>query len=247
MILGYLLAIVLGILMGLFGGGGSVTAVPILIYILGFETKEAIALSLVIVGFNALFNSILHLKNKNIHLKFALIFSILGAVGAYLGGGLATHLSSHFQLGLFAIVMILASTVMLRPPQIAMTEQAPNIPMVSLIAFAVGILTGLVGVGGGFLLVPVLRLSCKLDIKKAIGTSILIITVNALSGFAKYAGTVTIPWEFIIIFTMLTIVGSVLGKYLMNILPAKKLQTGFGIFILLMGVFIIGKSLLLST
>jgi len=196
-ILGLFLAALIGVSLGLLGGGGSILAVPILLYVVGMATKPAIAASLLVVGTTSLVGSMRHWRASNVDARTAIIFGLVSMAGSYSGGRLAANLSDSFQLVLFAIVMLGASVSMFRSRNDE-PAAAPvvRLPLVVVSAAVVGLLTGIVGVGGGFLIVPALVLFSGLPMKRAVGTSLLVIAMNSASGFMAYAGKVPIDWRY---------------------------------------------------
>ncbi|TNF28212.1 MAG: sulfite exporter TauE/SafE family protein [Deltaproteobacteria bacterium] len=248
MILGYSLAILIGLSLGLLGGGGSILTVPVLVYALGMDAKVSIALSLAIVGATALIGSVTHWKAKNVNLKIAAIFGPVAMIGTFLGAKLSVFMSGAAQLILFAIVMIIASFFMIkgRKDTGASEEEVENhklpVGLIIVEGIAVGILTGLVGVGGGFMIVPALVLLAKVPMKQAVGTSLLIIAMKSFAGFLGYMGTTEIPWSFLGVFTSFTAVGIVIGTMLVKHVPQDKLKKIFGYFLIIMGIFILYKN-----
>lgn len=248
MILGYSLAVLIGLSLGLLGGGGSILTVPVLVYALGMEAKLSIALSLAIVGATALIGSITHWKAKNVNLKIAAIFGPVAMAGTFIGAKLSVFMSGAAQLILFAIVMIIASFFMIRGRKDPDTseEESENhkLPVMLIIVegIFVGILTGLVGVGGGFMIVPALVLLAKVPMKQAVGTSLLIIAMKSFAGFLGYMGNVDIPWSFLGIFTSFTAVGIIFGTFLVKYVPQENLKKIFGVFLIVMGIFILYKN-----
>lgn len=255
MILSLFLALLIGLSLGLMGGGGSILTVPILIYILDMEPKTAIALSLAIVGLASLFGSVYQFKRGNVDLKVAAIFTPSAMIGTFTGAKASVLLSSSLQLVIFAIVMLLASYFMFksRPAQEHKKETlknqdgdsifvGQNIPLIIIEGLVVGVLTGVVGVGGGFLIVPALVLLGDIPMKKAIGTSLLVITFKSFSGFIGYIDIIEIPWFFLLKFSTLTILGILLGTYLVKFIPAQKLKKSFSIFLVFMACFILYKN-----
>jgi uncharacterized membrane protein YfcA len=247
-ILGFALAALIGLVLGLLGGGGSILTVPILVYILGFGAKEAIAASLAVVGTVSLFGAIGHGRAGNVDLRLALLFGLFAMAGAYLGSGyLAPFFSGAVQLTLFAVVMLLAALSMFR----GRTEEARNapgeppgvsFPLTIAVGLAVGILTGLVGVGGGFLIVPALVLLARVPMKEAVGTSLLVIAMNSAAGFVGYLGQVEIPWAFLALFTAVAIGGIFAGTYLVRFVSQAQLKRAFAVFLVVMGVFILWQN-----
>ncbi len=242
--IGYLLATLIGLSLGLLGGGGSILTVPILVYIMGMEAKLAIALSLAIVGTTSLIGVISHTRAKNVDFKIAMIFGSIAMIGTFGGAKLSQFLSGEVQLLIFSVIMLLASVFMLKGRQeTEAVEKKLNIPLIAVEGLVVGIITGLVGVGGGFLIVPALVLLAGLSMKRAVGTSLLIIAVNSFSGFAGYINLVEVPWGFLLKFTSFSGLGIIIGSYLVRYVSQKKLKKAFAIFLIFMGAFILYKNL----
>jgi uncharacterized protein len=247
-ILGLALAALIGLSLGLLGGGGSILTVPIFVYVLGFGAKEAIAMSLAVVGATSLFGAVSHWRNGNVNLRVALIFGSVAMVGTYLGARLAVFFSGAAQLVLFALVMLLAAFFMFRrgkPAAVKALEQGALPParmsraLIAVEGMAVGVLTGLVGVGGGFLIVPALVLLGKLPMKQAVGTSLLVIAMKSVTGFAGYLGQVEVPWGFMTLFTAVAVVGILAGTSLVRFVPQEALRRAFAVFLVVMGGFIL--------
>ncbi|PZV18623.1 MAG: permease [Leptolyngbya sp.] len=251
-IIGLVLAGGIGLSLGLLGGGGSVLALPVLVYVMGVAPKSAIAMTLIIVGTVSLLGLIPHWRAGNVNLRTALVFGSATMVGTFTGAKIATlpAVSETFQMLLFAVVMLLAAGFMIyrsaRPIQ-------PDNPLASYPkpvckycwlwllteGLAVGLLTGLVGVGGGFAIVPALVLLAKLPMKQAIGTSLLIIIANSITGFLGYLGHVALDWHLIISFIFAASLGTIPGAYLARHIPAQKLQKSFGYFLLIVATFVL--------
>lgn len=242
--LGYFLATLVGLSLGLLGGGGSILTVPILVYILKMDPKTSIALSLAIVGLTSLVGFFSHYKNKNVDFKAALIFAPLAMIGTFLGARLSQLISAEFQLLLFAIIMLIASVQMFKNKKERHTQtlQSPRYLIIFVQAFIVGIITGVVGVGGGFLIVPALVLLAGLSMKKSIGTSLFVISLNSLTGFIGYIGIVEIPWTFLLGFTAFSILGILIGSKLTQFVSQSTLRKVFAFFLVIMGVFILYKN-----
>lgn len=241
--IGYFLAILIGFSLGLLGGGGSILTVPILVYALNMDAKLSIALSLAIVAFTSLIGVFGHIKNKNVDFKVASIFAPIAMLGTYVGAKLSVYLSGQVQLLLFAIIMLLASTFMLKGRKDTdAVEKELNIPLIIIEGLFVGVITGLVGVGGGFLIVPALVLLTGLPMKRAVGTSLLIISLKSFSGFYGYLDSVNIPWVFLFKFTLFSGFGILLGSYTVKYVPQQRLKKIFAYFLILMGIFIIYKN-----
>jgi len=237
-------AIAIGLSLGLLGSGGSILTVPVLVYLIGQPEKLAIAGSLAIVGAIAAFGSLPYIRSGLVNWRAVALFGFPGMVGTYLGAWLALYVSGAFQLTLFALVMLSASYLMLRPIDFE-TPSAPR-PMwkITLDGLIVGVVTGLVGVGGGFLVVPALVLLGGLAMRKAVATSLVIIAMKSFSGFYKYldvldAEHLELDIDVIILVTLLGIAGSFAGNLLANRIPQTQLKRLFGVFLIIMGSFIL--------
>lgn len=241
--LGYLLAIFIGLSLGLLGGGGSILTVPILVYAVGMEAKLSIALSLAIVGATSLLGVYGHYRKQNVDLKVAAIFGPFAMAGTYGGARLSVFFSGQTQLIMFALIMLIASVFMLRGRKDTEgVEKELNYFLIGVEGIVVGIITGLVGVGGGFMIVPALVLLTGIPMKKAVGTSLLIISLKSFSGFFGYIGMVEIPWTFLAMFILFSGGGIFLGTWLVQFVSQKNLKKTFGIFLILMGLFILYKN-----
>lgn len=240
------LALLVGLVLGLLGGGGSVLAVPILIYALHVPVKPAIATSLIVVGLVAFIGFVSHLRQRTVATRVALVFGPFAVVAAYAGARVAKHIPGEVQLIIFAIVGLAGSVMMFRGTSSAAAAAAPpagdyrfvadrrTVALLALQGLGVGFLTGIIGVGGGFLIVPALVLIARLPMRLAVGTSLLVITMNSLSGFAGYAGTVAIDWALVVWFSAIAAAGSVIGTVVSRRVPQRRLRQIFGV--LLVGV-----------
>ncbi|WNZ59013.1 sulfite exporter TauE/SafE family protein [Myxococcus sp. MxC21-1] len=245
-LLGFSLAALMGLSLGLLGGGGSIITVPILVYVLGFGAKESIAMGLAVVGVTSLFGAASHWRRGNVQWKAALVFGTVAMVGTYAGARLSALISGTTQLLLFATVMLVSAVFMFRNGR-KDSAQTPeprkaSFPLMALAALGVGGLTGLVGVGGGFLIVPALVLLVGLPMKQAVGTSLLVIALNSLVGFAGYLGHVEVPWVSLGIFTAIAVVGILLGTWASHFVSQATLKAAFSGFLVVMGVFIFFKN-----
>ncbi len=242
-------AIAIGVSLGLLGSGGSILTVPVLVYLLGQDEKVAIAGSLFIVGTIAAFGSLQYLRLRLVDRRSVVVFGVPGMLGTYLGAWSATYVSGLMQLTLFAVVMLLASWLMLRPVDLEHgSGEARATWKIAIDGIVVGIITGLVGVGGGFLIVPALVLLGGLSMHKAVGTSLLIIALKSFSGFVKYldvlAGeSLRLDWEILAIVSALGIAGTVAGGQIANRMPQDALKKGFALFLIVMGIYILARSL----
>ena len=258
---GFAATILAGATMGLIGGGGSILTVPILVYLLEIPPVLATGYSLFVVGLSALVGSVNYFKLGLVNLKAGTIFAIPAFVGVflarkYLVPALSVEIFNLGNLvvgrdlivmGVFATVMILASVSMIRGGGESEQEGELhfNYPMIALEGLIVGVVTGFVGAGGGFLIIPALVVLAKLPMKQAVGTSLMIIAVKSLFGFLGDLGNQSIDWGFLALFCLLSIIGIYLGTYLSRFVSSAKLKPGFGWFILIMGLFILAKETIL--
>lgn len=239
--LGLLLAAAVGLSLGVLGGGGSILTVPIFVYVLGFAAKPAIAMTLPVVGITSLVGATGHWRAGNVKLREALAFGLVAMAGAYAGARLAVLLSGGIQLTMLAVVMLAAAISMLRrsapgaPSGGSVTTAPVSRWVVLAVGVGVGMLTGLVGIGGGFLIVPALVLLARLPMKQAVGTSLIVIAMNSAAGFTGYVGQVDIPWRFVSAFTAVAIVGILVGTYLVRFVSQQALKRAFAVFLLLVG------------
>ncbi|WP_136708887.1 sulfite exporter TauE/SafE family protein [Agromyces sp. H66] len=244
LVIALLLAVLVGVSLGLMGGGGSILTVPILTYVLGMGPKEAIAASLFIVGVTSAVSVFSHARAGRVRWKTGLIFGAAGMVGAFLGGILGGYIPGVVLMVLFAIMMIATATAMIRGRKKrgeAHGEVQRGLPVLRIIldGFAVGIATGLVGAGGGFLIVPALNLLGGLPMAVAVGTSLLVIAMKSFAGLGGYLFSVQLDWPVVLAFTALAIAGSFIGSALAGKVPETALRKGFGIFVLVVGGFVI--------
>ena len=241
-------AIAIGVSLGLLGSGGSIITVPVLVYLLGQDEKIAIAGSLFVVGNIALAGSLQYVRARLIDWRNVFVFGVPGMVGTYLGALTAAFVPGILQLSLFALVMLLASYMMLRPVILANEVHEPRETWkIASDGLFVGVITGLVGVGGGFLIVPALVLLGGLAIHKAVATSLVIIALKSYSGFYKYLDVLDqqnleLDWKTLMLVTGLGIVGSFAGAKIANRMPQDKLKKGFGLFLIVMGIYILVRS-----
>jgi hypothetical protein len=242
-------AIAIGISLGLLGSGGSILTVPVLVYLVGQDEKVAIAGSLFIVGSIALAGSLQFVRAGFINWRTVAIFGVPGMAGTYLGAAIAAYISGLMQLALFAVVMLLASYLMLRPIRLSEPGRAPRaLWKIAGDGLAVGIITGLVGVGGGFLIVPALVLLGGLSMHHAVATSLVIIALKSFSGFYKYldvldAQQLSLDWAVLGLVTALGIAGSFVGSRLARKVRQDRLKRWFGYFLIVMGIYILARSL----
>ncbi|MCO4292687.1 sulfite exporter TauE/SafE family protein [Solitalea sp. MAHUQ-68] len=263
-LIGYAGAILMGLTLGLIGGGGSILTVPILVYLFNVNTVQATAYSLFIVGLTSAVGSVSHFKQGNIDWRSVLLFGLPSVFSVFItrsflvkfipetvvSFGEITIDKSMFLLLLFAVVMLFAAYSMIKKPKYTESINSKVTPdNILLIAqgLFVGELTGLVGAGGGFLIIPALVLMANLPIKKAIGTSLVIIVLNSLVGFlSNHVGIQASDWSFMLKFFGIAAVGILIGSTLSKKVSNEKLKPAFGWFVLVMGSFIIIKELLIK-
>jgi uncharacterized protein len=263
-VIGYIASVLIGLSLGLIGGGGSILTVPVLVYLFGVDPVLATAYSLFIVGSTSLVGVFPKYKQGLVNIKTALIFGAPAIAAVYatraflvpiipteigtLGSFVVTK--SILMMILFAVLMVFASVSMIREKKQANSNnegvQKFNYPMILLEGAVVGVLTGLVGAGGGFLIIPALVLFSKLPMKQAIGTSLLIIAAKSLIGFTGDLSHYQMDWKLLLTVTGLAILGIFVGNMLSLKIAGEKLKKGFGWFVLVMGIYIIVKEVFLQ-
>jgi len=263
-ILGYLASIVIGVSLGLIGGGGSILTVPVLVYLFGLDAVMATGYSLFIVGLTSAVGSVKYYRKGLIHLRTAIIFGIPSIVAVYatrafivpaipdevfsVSGFVLTK--GLLLMLLFAVLMIAASYSMIRKDKKKAEDntggQKFNYPLILTEGGVVGVLTGLVGAGGGFLIIPALVVLSKLPMKMAVGTSLAIIAAKSLLGFLGELGGASIDWKFLLTVSSFAIVGIFVGMALSKKIDGDKLKPAFGWFVLVMGIYIILKETVLK-
>ncbi len=244
--LAILLFLLIGLSLGLLGGGGSILTVPTLVYALGMEVKQAIATSLLVVGTTSAVAMIQHARRGAVSWRVGSIFGVAGMVGAFGGGWIARYLPSGLLMIGFALIMLAIAWAMLRNGQLAEKPRQEGacldcLPLGKIVldGLVVGAVTGLVGAGGGFLVVPALTLLGGLPIHLAIGTSLLVIALKSLAGFLGYLSHVSVNYTLASVVTGSAVGGAFLGSFLAHRLKAHQLRQGFAWFILAMAVYIL--------
>lgn len=260
-ITGYSASILIGISLGLIGGGGSILTVPVMVYLFTVDTVLATTYSLFVVGSTSLAGSFSYLKKGLIDLKTTLFFGIPSIIAVFFTRhfilpGIPEHITNigGFELSrsillmvFFAVLMVFTSYSMIKNSSAEeLQRKQTSIFLVVWQGATVGVVTGLIGAGGGFLIIPALVNLLKLPIKTAIGTSLLIISVNSLAGFGFSLGQSHIHWSFLLTVTAMAIVGIFIGSYLSTKIDGKKLKPAFGWFVLVMGVYILIKETILK-
>ncbi|MDW5290652.1 sulfite exporter TauE/SafE family protein [Formosa sp. PL04] len=261
-LIGFIGALIVGLVLGLTGGGGSILTVPILVYLLMLNPVTATAYSLFIVGVSSSFGAYTNFKKELVDLKIAAVFAIPAFTMVYITRRfiipaipdsifeIASFVVTKdmFIMVMFAVMMLVASVTMLKPKKDDFEDHSPRKLSNLLIfnqAIVIGFFTGIVGAGGGFIIIPALIILGNLSMKKAVGTSLFIIAINSLIGFIGDIGNIQIDWVFLLSFTSIAVVGIFLGSYLSNYIPGEKLKKGFGWFVLAMGIYIIIKELIM--
>lgn len=261
-IIGYLASIIMGLTLGIIGGGGSILTVPILVYLFDVDPVLSTAYSLFVVGITSVVGSFSHFKSGNVHIKTALIFgapsiAAVYSVRKFVIPNIPDPLFSvnSFEVSksltvliLFAVLMLLASITMIIKPRVDKEKKETihyNYPIIFLEGIVIGGITGLVGAGGGFLIIPALVLLTGLPMKQAVGTSLIIISLKSLIGFTgDLEGNLPIDYQFMFVFSSFAMLGIIVGSYLTRYIANERLKPAFGWFVMIMGLFILGKELI---
>lgn len=247
LILGVSFALLIGVSLGLLGGGGSIMTVPILLYVFNLPARQAIATSLLVVGTTSAAALIPHARAGRVQWRTGMLFGATSMVGAYLAGRVASRIPAAALILAFGVMMLVTAFAMMRgrksngDPEVS--HEGAKLPIAKIVAegLVVGAVTGLVGAGGGFLVVPALVLLGGLPMGVAVGTSLLVIAMKSFAGFAGYLSSVSIPWSIAGMVVVAAVLGSVLGARLVKLVPADRLRKGFGWFVVVMAVFILGQ------
>jgi len=239
------LSVFIGIALGLLGGGGSILTVPLLVYVAGLDAKAAIASSLFVVGVTSIFGLISHARAHRVRWRTGLIFGAAGMVGAFAGGKVGALLPGALLLIGFAVMMAITAIAMIRGRKKIATSHHGDLPVVRVLidGVVVGFVTGIVGAGGGFLVVPALALLGGLPMPIAVGTSLLVIGMKSFAGFAGYASSVSIDWQVTLLVTAGAIVGAFVGSAIAGRIHPDRLRKGFGWFVLAMAAVILAQEL----
>jgi len=258
-IVGFFGAFLTGIVIGLFGGGGSILAVPIFVYFFKLNPVLATSYSMFVVGSSAAVGTIININKKLIAYKTAVIFTLPALVSVYMTRlflipNIPDILFSFKDFDItkkmvlmlfFSLVIIISSIPMMKQPitEPNTTTSEKNYGLLIVIGLAVGVLTGLIGAGGGFIIVPALVLFTRITIKQAVATSLIIIAFNSLVGFCSDLSLLKIEWDFLILFTALSILGILIGTYISSFVRESTLKTNFARFMIIMAAIIIFKEL----
>jgi uncharacterized protein len=241
------LALLIGVTLGLLGGGGSILAVPILVYVAGQDPKAAIAMSLLVVGVTSAVGAVAHARAGRVQWRTGLVFGVAGMVGAYGGGRLAAFIPGDVLLIAFGLMMAATAIAMLRgrsaPPTGGHAPGPLPLGRIVLEGAVVGVVTGLVGAGGGFLVVPALVLLGGLPMSVAVGTSLVVIALKSGAGLLGYLASTPIDWTLALAVTGAAVAGSLLGGLLTGRIPEARLRRAFGWFVIVMAVFVLGQQL----
>ena len=255
---GYLASIIIGLSLGLIGGGGSILAVPILVYLFRISPEQSTTYSLFIVGFTSMIGSISHYKLGNLKMKSAVIFAVPSIVSLLFIRKLILPLipstitsisgidvtKDLLIMIIFAMLMVATSFSMIKKSKIVVETPEINFIMLAVIGLLVGVIIGFLGAGGGFLIIPALLFFGNLPMKQAVGTSLFIIFINSMLGFAgDLIGGVQVDFKFLGIISLMAIIGLLIGTTLSKKIDGSKLKPAFGWFVLVMGIYIIGKEL----
>ena len=263
-IIGYIASLLIGISLGLIGGGGSILTVPVMVYLFGLQPLLATSYSLFVVGSTSLVGAYNNFRKGFVNIKAALLFGASSIVTVFLTrkfivpvipktiitiGGV-TITEELLTMVLFAVLMLVASISMIRKRKVAVEEaechECIRFDKLVFYGIAIGLVTGFLGAGGGFLLIPALVLLLKLPMKKAVGTSLMIIALNSLIGFTGDLGHFSIDWFFLLKITAIAVTGIFIGGAISKKIPGDKLKKGFGWFVLVMGIYILLKETVLK-
>lgn len=238
-------AVLVGVALGVLGGGGSILTVPILVYLAGLDAKQAIAMSLFVVGATSAVGAIPHARAGRVRWRTAIVFGATAMAGAYGGGRLAAFIPGGWLLGCFGVMMVATAVAMIREPrkEPARTHRELPVLLVGAEGVVVGAVTGLVGAGGGFLVVPALVLLGGLPMAVAVGTSLVVIAMKSFAALAGYLSSVHIDWPLALAVTAAAVLGGVLGGRLAGRIPDRLLRAGFGWFVVAMGALVLTQQL----
>lgn len=243
-IAGLALALVIGIVLGLLGGGGAILTVPVFAYVMGMPAKTAIAMTLPVIAATSVVGVIGHWRAGRVDPRAVVVFGGTASLAAFGGARLSALVTGEVQLAVLGIVIVGAAVAMLRPVKGEdVTREAAPWPVVAGAGVGAGLLTGFTGAGGGFVIVPALVFLARLPMKTAVGTSLGIIVLNTLAGFLGYAGEVPIDWRVLVPFTGLAVVGILVGTRLVDRVPAATLRRGFALLLLAIGALILWQNL----
>jgi uncharacterized membrane protein YfcA len=239
------LSVLIGVSLGLLGGGGSILTVPILTYVVGMETRQAVAASLFVVAVTSATGAIAHARAGRVQWRTGAMFGAAGMAGAFAGGQAAVLIPAGALMVAFATMMIATAIAMLRRRRLPRAPRPGSLPVgrILLDGAAVGVVTGIVGAGGGFLVVPALVLLGGLPMDLAVGTSLIVIAMKSFAGLAGHLGHVDLDWSTTIAVTAAAVAGSIAGGRLAGKIPPERLRSAFGVFVLVMAAVILADQL----
>lgn len=240
------LSLLIGLSLGLLGGGGSTLTLPILSYVAGMATKPAIASSLFVVAVTSATGVIAHARAGRVRWRTGVVFGLAGMTGAFVGGRLAGYLPGRALMLMFAAMLVMAGIAMLRGRRAGAATTVQDLPLAKVIpsGVVIGLVAGIVGAGGGFLVVPALVLLGGLPIEVAVGTSLVVISMQSFAGFFGHLGHVSVDWPLTLAVTGAAVVGSFVGGALGGKVPAVVLRRAFGVLVLVMAAVVLAKELL---
>lgn len=245
MLVAAVLALLVGLSLGLLGGGGSILTLPVLVYVVGLDPRDGVAASLLIVGVTSAAAMLGHARSGRVEWRAGALFGGASMAGAFAGGRLSHLVPARVLLGAFTVLMLVTAIAMMRPRRevegCSVSLRGAALARVVAVGVAIGLLTGVVGAGGGFVIVPALALLCGLPIRSAVGTSLLVITMNSLAGFAGAAAHAEIPWTVVGVMTAAAVLGSLGGAALTTRVAPAALRKGFAWFIVAMTIFMVSK------
>lgn len=239
------LSILIGISLGMLGGGGSILTVPILTYVADMSPKAAIASSLFVVAVTSATGAISHARAGRVRWRTGIVFGAAGMAGAFAGGRLAGYIPGRVLMIVFGLMMAATAVAMIRRPRTLEARIVGDLPVGKVVVegIIVGIVTGIVGAGGGFLVVPALVLLGGLGMEVAVGTSLIVISMKSFAGLAGHLSHVDLDWPVTLAVTTAAVIGSLLGGRLVGRIPPTALRLGFGIFIIAMATLVLFKEL----
>ncbi len=243
-LLGASIGLFIGLILGMLGAGGSLLSLPTFVYILHIPAKEAIAANLGVVGITAFVGAVRHYRAGNIQGRVAITFGIFSMLGSYSGARLSALVMGTTQLAVFATVVLLSAALMFRDAKAPKGPKAEGHPVVRallvvFVALIVGGIAGFIGTGGGFLIVTTMVMVFRLPMHQAVGTSLTVITMNAMAGFSGYLGQVEVPWVTLGVFATFTVSGILIGTHLIQYVAHERLRRAFAFLLLVMGALIL--------
>jgi uncharacterized membrane protein YfcA len=237
------LAALIGLTLGALGSGGAILATPVLVYVAGISAHDAVVMTLAIVGITSLLGAYMHYRCRNYHLRATALLGMTGVAGAYLGSGGTRLVGERTLLLIFAAVMVIVGAAMLRSRPVGLGSDDCSPARCLSLGFGVGLLTGFLGIGGGFLIVPALTLLAGIDTKRAVGASLSIIAINSAAGLAGQLRYAELDWRTTLSFLAFTIAGMLLGVRLSGRMPERTLRTAFGLMTLCVGAVVTALNL----